>query len=320
MVAALLGAGPVADAFLVAFQGISVAPAIGDRGCAEYRTGAGLAAHPGQRWRGRSRSLCRARARQRQPRNGRGGGTDRPCDAAGDHGAGAGLCRPRHPAACGRQRPADAALSRLRRSGRGHDGTAERATPLRARGVFANSFQPGADRRDDHAADMAAGCGRCRAGDGRDRRVRRAAAIADADAARRRRETRCAAEGLVRRADARLLRQGDGRHGGEFRTAIADHGRRRHRVVIAGGGVVAVFRQPADRTAARHRRHRHGHRAGAGTDARRRRRRQGLACAGRIPRARTCGWPRSAGGAGIDRAARADRAHAVRARRVLRRR
>ena len=65
--------------------------------------------------------------------------------------------------------------------------------------------------------------------------------------------------------------KGDGRHGGEFRTAIADHGRRRHRIVVAGGGVMAVFRQPADRIAARHRRHRHGHRAGAGTDARRRR-------------------------------------------------
>jgi putative peptidoglycan lipid II flippase len=63
------------------------------------------------------------------------------------------------------------------------------------------------------------------------------------------------------------------------RAAIADHGRRRHRVVIAVGGVVAVFRQPPDRTAARHCRRRHGHRAGAGTDARRARRRQGSACA-----------------------------------------
>src|SRR5260370_1110788 len=80
------------------------------------------------------------------------------------------------------------------------------------------------------------------------RRVRGAGAIAEA--ARERPKTRRAAKSVVRRADARLLCQGDGRHGGEFRTAIADHGRRRHRVVVAGGGVVAVFRQPADRTAA----------------------------------------------------------------------
>ena len=41
-----------------------------------------------------------------------------------------------------------------------------------------------------------------------------------------------------------------------------------HRVRVAVGGVVAVFRQPAGRTAARHRRRRHGHGADPGTDAR----------------------------------------------------
>ena len=41
-----------------------------------------------------------------------------------------------------------------------------------------------------------------------------------------------------------------------------------HRVRVAVGGVVAVFRQPAGRTAARHRRRRHGHGADPRTDAR----------------------------------------------------
>ena len=38
--------------------------------------------------------------------------------------------------------------------------------------------------------------------------------------------------------------------------------------VVAVGGVVALFRQPAGRTAARHRRRRHGHGADPGIDAR----------------------------------------------------
>ncbi len=44
--------------------------------------------------------------------------------------------------------------------------------------------------------------------------------------------------------------------------------RRHHRLVVAIGGVVALFRQSPDRAAARHRRRRDGDRAGAGTDAR----------------------------------------------------
>ena len=78
---------------------------------------------------------------------------------------------------------------------------------------------------------------------------------------------------LVRQGDARLSRQGGPRHDRQQRAAIA-HGRRRdHRVVIAVGGVLALFRQPPDRTAARHRRRRHGHGADPGTDARGARRR-----------------------------------------------
>src|SRR5207237_736711 len=51
------------------------------------------------------------------------------------------------------------------------------------------------------------------------------------------------------------------------RPAFACRRRGDHRLVIALGGVVAVFRQPPDRTAARHCRRRHGYRAGARTDA-----------------------------------------------------
>ena len=66
------------------------------------------------------------------------------------------------------------------------------------------------------------------------------------------------------------------------------------RVVVAIGGVVAVFRQPPDRTAARHCRRRHGHRAGAGTDARAarrgsdRRRARGIARRSNSPSASRC--------------------------------
>jgi len=51
---------------------------------------------------------------------------------------------------------------------------------------------------------------------------------------------------------------GDPRHDRQLRAAIARGGRRHHRVVIAIGGVVAVFRQPPGRIAARYCRRRHG--------------------------------------------------------------
>ena len=52
---------------------------------------------------------------------------------------------------------------------------------------------------------------------------------------------------------------------------------------LAVGGVVALFRQPPDRAAARHGRRRHGHGADSGTDARAawRRQRRDRACANR---------------------------------------
>ena len=52
------------------------------------------------------------------------------------------------------------------------------------------------------------------------------------------------------------------------RAAVADGRWRDHRVLLAVGSVVALFRQSPDRAAARHRRRRHGHGADPGTDAR----------------------------------------------------
>ena len=73
---------------------------------------------------------------------------------------------------------------------------------------------------------------------------------------------------FVRQGNPRLSRQGRTRHDGVERAAAADGRRRDHRVVVAVGGVVALFRQPAGRTAARHRRRRHGHGADPGIVAR----------------------------------------------------
>ena len=65
MIAALLGAGRVADAFLVAFQLVNVVRRLLTRGRAERGTGAGLAAGARERG-GRRGRLCRARARHHQ--------------------------------------------------------------------------------------------------------------------------------------------------------------------------------------------------------------------------------------------------------------
>ena len=73
---------------------------------------------------------------------------------------------------------------------------------------------------------------------------------------------------FIRSGNTRLSRQGRTRHDGVERAATADGRRRDHRVVVAVGGVVALFRQPPGRTAARHRRRRHGHGADPGIDAR----------------------------------------------------
>jgi putative peptidoglycan lipid II flippase len=84
------------------------------------------------------------------------------------------------------------------------------------------------------------------------------------------------------------------------------------------GGVVALFRGPAGRTAARHRRRRHGHRADPGIIARGTGRGSRRRCTRGIARPRTRGRAGAAGNARPDRAERADRAAAVRARRLHR--
>src|SRR6185437_7510267 len=91
-------------------------------------------------------------------------------------------------------------------------------------------------------------------------------------------------------------------------------------LVVAVGGVVAVFRQSPDRTAARHRRRGHEHRAGSRADPHAARRRSDLDDRSRLARARARSWACLAGGAGIDRAPRTDRARTVPARCVHRRR
>ena len=152
MIAALLGAGPVADAFLVAFQLVNVVRRLLTRGRAERGPGAGMAARARGRRRRCGRRVRRTRARHRQRGVARGGRADRPVDAAGHDGAGAGVCRTRDAATCGQRCPPDAALSRLCRAGHGDDGAVERARPLCADGVLAAAVQHRADRGDDRAA------------------------------------------------------------------------------------------------------------------------------------------------------------------------
>ena len=95
MLAALLGAGPVADAFLVAFQGVNVVRRLLTEGALnaalvpawlrvrETEGAAAAAAFAGSVLGTVSAALIAAAA------------ADRPVDAAGDRGAGAGLCRRR---------------------------------------------------------------------------------------------------------------------------------------------------------------------------------------------------------------------------------
>ena len=102
MVAALLGAGPVADAFLVAFQGISVLRRSVTEGALNTALVPAYA-----RVRDHDGAVAAAAFAGRvlgsvSARNDRRSNAYRPGDAAGDNGAGAGLRRPSHPAACGR--------------------------------------------------------------------------------------------------------------------------------------------------------------------------------------------------------------------------
>ena len=93
MIAALLGAGPVADAFLVAFQLVNVVRRLLTEGALNAAlVPAWLRVRETEGASGRRR-LCRARARHRQRGADRRDRADRPVDAAGHHRAGAGICR-----------------------------------------------------------------------------------------------------------------------------------------------------------------------------------------------------------------------------------
>ena len=157
LLAALLGAGPVADAFLVAFQLVNVVRRLLTEGglnaalvpawlrVRETEGAVAAAAFAGRVLGTVSAALIAATALL-------GAG-----DAARDHRAGAGICRPRDAAARGRQCPPDAALSRLCRAGDRDDGAVERARPLCADGVLAAAVQHRADRGHGRAAGC---CGR----------------------------------------------------------------------------------------------------------------------------------------------------------------
>ena len=141
LVAALLGAGAVADAFLAAFQLVNVIRRLLSEG--------GLNAALVPAWlRVRETEGAAGCGRLRRPRaRHRHGGVvrchvvARAADAVRDHGAGAGVFRPRDAAARRRQCPPDAALPRLCRTGDRDDGAVERARPFCTHGVFAAAVQ-----------------------------------------------------------------------------------------------------------------------------------------------------------------------------------
>ena len=122
LLAALLGAGLVADAFLVAFQLVNVVRRLLAEGglnaalvpawlrVRETDGGIAAAAFAGRVLGTVSAALIA------------GIDPDRIFDAAGDPGAGAGICRTRDAGLRGQQCTADAALSRLCRAGDGDDG------------------------------------------------------------------------------------------------------------------------------------------------------------------------------------------------------
>ena len=191
----------------------------------------------------------------------------------------------------------------------------ERARPFCAHRVLAAAVQYRVDRGHGRAAGIALQCRACGADPCRHGRRRRPAATHRSGIAAWRQD-RNAAASLVRCGNPRLSRQGDPRHDREQHAAIIDGRRRDRRLVIALGGVVALFRQPPGRAAARHCRRRHGHGADSGNDARAARRRSGRGRACAIARPRTRGRAGVAGDAGADRAERACGADAVRAWRL----
>ena len=157
MIAALLGAGPVADAFLVAFQLVNVVRRLLTEGALnaalvpawlrvrETEGAVAAAAFAGRVLGTVSAALIVAAALI---------GLLMPLVIAALAPGFAG-----HPTLqlAVDECPADAALSRLRRAGHGDDGAVERARPLRADGVLAAAVQHRADRGHDRAARLAAG-------------------------------------------------------------------------------------------------------------------------------------------------------------------
>ena len=155
LAAALLGAGPVADAFLMAFQLINVIRRMLGEGALNaalvpawmrVRDSNGLLA---------ASAFAGAVLGTVSASPDRAGRDRRRGHAAGHHGARAGLCRPREPAACGHQCAADAALSRFRGAGHGDDGLAQCAASFRDNRLLAAAVQHRPDPRNPDAAPVA---------------------------------------------------------------------------------------------------------------------------------------------------------------------
>ncbi len=151
MIAALLGAGPVADAFLVAFQLVNVVRRLLAEGAlnaalvpAWLRVREAEGAKAAAAFAGRvlgtvSAALIVATALV---------GLAMPFVIAA---LAPGFQGPADPATGRRQRPADAALSRFRGAGHRDDGADERARAICADGVLAAAVQHRPDRGDDRA-------------------------------------------------------------------------------------------------------------------------------------------------------------------------
>src|SRR6266702_3177157 len=123
--------------------------------------------------------------------------------------------------------------------------------------AFAGVVQHRPDRRDCGAAALARRRRPRRVDAGSHGRRRGPAATRDAAV-----PTECAPRDTVarklRQGDARLLCESGSRHDRQLGSAMADGRRRHHRLGDAVRRLLALFRQPPDRTAARHCRCRHG--------------------------------------------------------------
>ena len=191
MIAALLGAGPVADAFLVAFQLVNVVRRLLTEGALnaalvpawlrvrETEGAAAAAAFAGRVLGTVSAALFAATALL---------GLLMPLVITA---LAPGFAGRADAANCGRQRPPDAALSRLCRARHGDDGAVERAGPFCADGVLAAAVQHRADRGHDRAAGWRQDAVLAAQIAGRHGRHRRPVAALDAG--------RCAAAATLRR-------------------------------------------------------------------------------------------------------------------------